>query len=137
MTRTLTRTRTLTLALARALPLTLTPPLTRGSPWGPDYARFWLHPFTAHAVEPMAPPRPNLDPSALPARELTLAPSPKPHPHPHPHPNPSPNRKQALTPPKSDVKLIWRALATDAKLASYRNASEAHFGAAEPPRPQP
>ena len=55
--------------------------------------------------------------------------------NPHPHPNPNPN--QALTPPKSDVKLIWRAQATDAKFRSYRNSSEARFGAAEPPRPQP
>ena len=48
----------MTLTLAIALALTLTPPLSRGSPWGPDYARFWLHPFTAHAVEPMAPAPP-------------------------------------------------------------------------------
>ena len=147
MTRTLTRTRTLTLAAALALTLTLTLPLTRGSPWGPDYARFWLHPFTAHPVEPMAPtpPRPRANPGAHPAQELTLILNPEPNPHPHPHPNlnlnlnpsPSPNPNQALTPPKSDVKLIWRAQATDAKFTSYRNTSAALFGAAEPLRPQP
>jgi len=39
-------------------------PAMWGSNWGPDYARFWLHPFTAHAVEPMAltPDRPDVKP---------------------------------------------------------------------------
>ena len=68
-------------------------PAMWGSLWGPDYARFWLHPFTAHPVEPMA-----------------------------------------LTPPKSDVKLLWRAQANDAKFLSYRNHSEAIFGARSRPR---
>ena len=68
-------------------------PAMWGSLWGPDYARFWLHPFTAHPVEPMA-----------------------------------------LTPPKSDVKLLWRAQANDAKFLSYRNRSEAIFGARSRPR---
>ena len=68
-------------------------PAMWGSLWGPDYARFWLHPFTAHPVEPMA-----------------------------------------LTPPKSDVKLLWRAQASDAKFRSYRNWSEALFDARSRPR---
>ncbi|KAL1511827.1 hypothetical protein AB1Y20_005112 [Prymnesium parvum] len=34
-------------------------PAMWGSSWGPDYAKYWLSPFTSHPVEPMAqtPPR--------------------------------------------------------------------------------